>query len=386
MTAIDIERLQITYGDNTVISDLSLRIEDGEFFTLLGPSGCGKTTLLRTIAGFITPASGSISFGGKNVTDFPTHKRNIGMVFQDYALFPDKTVNTNVAYGLKARGVNRADIPGRVAEALERVGMGGFGDRLPSAISGGQRQRVALARALVIRPSVLLMDEPLSNLDAKLRLQIRESISDLQREVGITTVFVTHDQEEALAMSDRIALFRSGNIEQLGSPTEIYRHPRTSYAADFIGTANVIPVTLSGASEANSAEEITVRLGDHALRGQRRAELSGSTAFAIARPEHLSLVALDGAGAIGAGATDAGSTGAGSAEAASGSSAAHQRGTLIPGEVVRRQYLGRVQQHTVRLAGGAVVETSEPANAVGHAQGSTVNVLFPAAETLVLAS
>ncbi len=364
MTSIHVDQLTVTYGDTPVIQTLDLEIRNGEFFTLLGPSGCGKTTLLRTIAGFITPAAGRISFGDKDVTNLPTYRRNIGMVFQDYALFPDKTVNANVAYGLKARKTDRAKIPGMVAEALERVGMEGFGERLPGALSGGQRQRVALARALVIRPSVLLMDEPLSNLDTKLRVQIRESISDLQRELGITTVFVTHDQEEALAMSDRIALFRAGRIEQLGTPTEIYRNPVSSYAADFIGAANVLPVTVTGQAAGAPGEQVTVNLlGRIPLRAVRRTQLTAGDAFAIARPEHLRL------------------TPAGTASDTSG-----WAGTAVPGEVVRQQYLGRVQQHSVRLSDGTVIETSESATGAGFAAGDAVQVLFPERETLVMAS
>lgn len=360
MTSINIDHLRVTYGETPVIDDLDLTISDGEFFTLLGPSGCGKTTLLRTIAGFITPAQGRVAFGDRDVTHLPTHRRNIGMVFQDYALFPDKTVNANVAYGLKARKVERGKISRMVAEALEWVGMEKFGDRLPGALSGGQRQRVALARALAIRPSVLLMDEPLSNLDTKLRIQIRESISDLQREIGITTVFVTHDQEEALALSDRIALFRSGKIEQLGTPTEIYRTPVSSYAADFIGAANVLPVNLTGSEAVTARGSVGVTVGQNRLRGRRRTELTSGGAYAIARPEHLRL------------------THPGEEHDASV--------TAIPGEVVRHQYLGRVQQHSVRLPNGTVIETSEPAIDGGFAVGDHVKVLFPESETLVMGS
>lgn len=358
MTAIHVDRLTVTYGDNTVISDLDLTVHDGEFFTLLGPSGCGKTTLLRTIAGFITPTSGRIAFGDRDVTHVPTHKRNIGMMFQDYALFPDKTVLANVAYGLKARRTPRAEITKRSMDALERVGMDGFADRHPGALSGGQGQRVALARALVIRPSVLLMDEPLSALDTKLRLQIRESIMDLQREVGITTVFVTHDQEEALAMSDRIALFRSGNIEQLGTPSDIYRVPVSSYAADFIGAANVLRVTVAPGSAGTADDEIVVTLGGATIRGVGRTPLAAGQAFAVARPEHLRLLAVD---------------------ERAGENA-------VAGEVVRQQYLGHRQQHRVRLADGSEIETSEPASNRGFAAGTPVTVVFPVSETLVMAS
>ncbi|MBL8655465.1 MAG: ABC transporter ATP-binding protein, partial [Alphaproteobacteria bacterium] len=200
MAGIRIDNLVVGYGAEPVISDLSLDIADGSLFTLLGPSGCGKTTLLRTIAGFIPVRAGKLFFGDRDVTDLPAYRRDIGMVFQDYALFPDKSVYDNVAYGLRARDVPEATIKTTVGEYLERVGLSSFAQRMPAALSGGQRQRVALARALAIKPTVLLMDEPLSNLDAKLRVQVRETIADLQRQVGITTVLVTHDQEEALAL------------------------------------------------------------------------------------------------------------------------------------------------------------------------------------------
>ncbi len=243
---IAIENLAVRYDQKRVIDDLSLSIESGTFFTLLGPSGCGKTTLLRAIAGFLPVDGGRLLFGEKDVARLPAHMRNIGMVFQDYALFPDKTVFDNVAYGLRARRIAEAEIKRKVGHILERVGLEEFGARLPAALSGGQRQRVALARALVISPDVLLMDEPLSNLDAKLRHTVRSSIVELQRESGITTVFVTHDQDEALAMSDRIGVMNAGRLEQVGTPTEIYRSPRSAYVADFIGAANILPVTLPG--------------------------------------------------------------------------------------------------------------------------------------------
>ena len=240
---IGIEALAVRYDGKRVIDGLSLEIAAGTFFTLLGPSGCGKTTLLRAIAGFVPIEAGRIHFGGNDVTHLPAHKRNIGMVFQDYALFPDKTVFDNVAYGLRARRQGEAEIKRKVGDALERVGLSGLGDRHPAALSGGQRQRVALVRALVIAPDVLLMDEPLSNLDAKLRHQVRATIMDLQREAGITTVFVTHDQDEALAMSDRIGVMNAGRLEQVGTSAEIYRDPRTAYVADFVGAANILPAS-----------------------------------------------------------------------------------------------------------------------------------------------
>jgi iron(III) transport system ATP-binding protein len=286
---IGIEDLTVTYGKENVISGLSLDIPEGCFFTLLGPSGCGKTTLLRTIAGFVPAAHGTIRFGGQDVTRLPPHKRAIGMVFQDYALFPDKTVNQNVAYGLHARGEKGPSVARKLAEALDRVGLGHLGDRHPAELSGGQRQRVALARALVIKPAVLLMDEPLSNLDAKLRVQIRETITELQRESNITTVFVTHDQEEALSMSDLIGVMNKGAVEQLGSPQEIYGTPRTAYVADFVGAANRLTTRITPAGEGMVAAELC---GTQVIATDARSGGGGTEAILILRPETLTLTRL----------------------------------------------------------------------------------------------
>ena len=228
------------YGDFTALNGVSLNIKEGEFFTLLGPSGCGKTTLLRMIAGFNSIEGGDFYFGEKRINDVPAHKRDIGMVFQNYAIFPHLTVKENVAYGLKARKVGKQEMETRVSEALELVQISHLADRKPNELSGGQQQRVALARAFVIEPSVLMMDEPLSNLDAKLRVQMRTVIKKLQRRLGITTIYVTHDQEEALAISDRIAVMKDGNIMQIGTPNEIYAKPQNPFVAGFIGVSNFL--------------------------------------------------------------------------------------------------------------------------------------------------
>ena len=228
------------YGDFTALNGVSLNIKEGEFFTLMGPSGCGKTTLLRMIAGFNSIEGGDFYFGEKRINDVPAHKRDIGMVFQNYAIFPHLTVKENVAYGLKARKVGKQEMETRVSEALELVQISHLADRKPNELSGGQQQRVALARAFVIEPSVLLMDEPLSNLDAKLRVQMRTVIKKLQRRLGITTIYVTHDQEEALAISDRIAVMKDGNIMQIGTPNEIYAKPQNPFVAGFIGVSNFL--------------------------------------------------------------------------------------------------------------------------------------------------
>ncbi len=228
------------YGDNTIISDLSLDIKEGEFFTLLGPSGCGKTTLLRMIAGFNSIEGGDFYFGDTRINDMDPAKRNIGMVFQNYAIFPNMTVENNVAFGLKNRKLPKEEIASKTDQFLKLMKIDEYRDRMPERLSGGQQQRVALARALAITPDVLLMDEPLSNLDAKLRVEMRTVIKQIQNEVGITTVYVTHDQEEAMAVSDRIAVMNNGDIQQIGTPKILYQRPANLFVATFIGHTNVI--------------------------------------------------------------------------------------------------------------------------------------------------
>jgi iron(III) transport system ATP-binding protein len=235
-----------SFGTVRAVDRVDLAVEEGEFFTLLGPSGCGKTTLLRMIAGFCELDAGEIRFGKKRIDKLPAHLRNIGMVFQNYAVFPNLTVAGNVAYGLRARKVARPEIASRVEEALALVQLQGYGARLPHQLSGGQLQRVAIARALVIRPQVLLFDEPLSNLDARLRVSMRAEIRELQKSLGITALYVTHDQEEAMSVSDRIALMNNGHLEQIGVPAEIYRHPVSRFAAEFMGTTNRCPARVLG--------------------------------------------------------------------------------------------------------------------------------------------
>ncbi len=243
MTSASIKLASVTKtfdGKVVAVDAVSLDIKAGEFFSLLGPSGCGKTTSLRMIAGFEMPDSGRVLVGGQDITDVAVHHRDMGMVFQSYALFPHRTVAENVAFGLRMRSIPKPEIQRRVAAALAQVALTGFEDRRPSQLSGGQQQRVALARALVIEPRVLLCDEPLGALDRKLRQQMQFELKELQRRLGVTLVFVTHDQEEALAMSDRIAVMNSGRVEQVGSPTEIYERPRTRFVADFIGEINLL--------------------------------------------------------------------------------------------------------------------------------------------------
>jgi iron(III) transport system ATP-binding protein len=239
---IRFERVTQRFDGVALFTGLDLEIPSGRFFTLLGPSGCGKTTLLRMLAGFVAPDAGRVWFGERDVTALPVHQRGVGMVFQDYALFPDRSALANVMYGLQARGIPPREGRARAMAMLERVGLGTLAERSPATLSGGQRQRVAMARALVIEPKLLLLDEPLAALDVKLRVELRAMVRELQLESGITTVFVTHDQEEALALSDIVAVMDRGRIVQMGAPTEIYARPANGYAADFLGSANLVPV------------------------------------------------------------------------------------------------------------------------------------------------
>lgn len=285
---IELDDIFKKFGKLIVVNHVSLLINDGEFFTLLGPSGCGKTTLLRMIAGFHDPDSGDVRFDGKSVISMPAHKRDTGMVFQNYALFPHMTVFDNVAYGLQARKVPSSEIRKRVLEMLEIVKLDNMADRYPRQLSGGQQQRVALARALVIRPQVLLMDEPLSNLDAKLRVSMREEIRRIQKSLGITTVYVTHDQEEAMAVSDRIAVFYDGHMQQADAPRDIYFRPVNRFTADFMGSCNIIPMKAEGIPDAEGtirarSEDGTVfYIKDSAQRAEE-----GKDVFVMLRPDWI---------------------------------------------------------------------------------------------------
>ena len=304
------------YGDFVALKGVSLDIREGEFFTLLGPSGCGKTTLLRMIAGFNSIEGGEFYFGDRLINAVPAHKRDIGMVFQNYAIFPHLTVEENVAYGLKARKVPAREIAPRVAEALELVQIAHLAKRKPNELSGGQQQRVALARAFVIEPSVLLMDEPLSNLDAKLRVQMRTVIKKLQRKLGITTIYVTHDQEEALAISDRIAVMKDGVIMQIGTPTEIYAKPQNPFVAGFIGTSNFLDCTVRENGKVTIENELTIRV-------PLKKEYSGKATLS-ARPEQLFFSEIG-----------------------------------MPGEVQFSTFLGDIIEYEVRLADGQLLTVNE---------------------------
>ena len=285
--SIEIDNVTKAYQNTVVIEGLSATIKPGEFFTLLGPSGCGKTTLLRMIIGFNSIEAGEIRVDGKRINDIPTNKRNMGMVFQNYAVFPHMNVRDNVAYGLKNRGVGKNERYEKVDEILRLVKIDQYANRMPAQLSGGQQQRVALARAIVIQPDVLLMDEPLSNLDAKLRVEMRNVIKRIQHEVGITTVYVTHDQEEALAISDRIAVMNGGVIQQIGTPKFIYQRPANEFVSGFIGLSNFIDASYKdGVIDFGNFYRVPLKLSDGA----------GSEVRAAIRPEEFIIKKSDETG------------------------------------------------------------------------------------------
>lgn len=310
------------------VDDVNLQINAGELVTLLGPSGCGKTTILRMIAGFETPTEGQVFIGKHDVTSIAANKRNIGFVFQNYALFPHMTVFDNIAYGLKIRKLPTGEIVRRVAEALETVSLGGIEDRFPNQLSGGEQQRVALARVLVINPQVLLMDEPLSNLDAKLRIYMRSEIRSLQKRLGITCVYVTHDQKEALALADRIAVLNGGKVEQIATPFELYTNPTSLFVADFIGQANILKGKLTSI-DGNFAKVLISEITVIAYVGEKSLEFKvGDEVAAAIRPESIEIVSSDD-------------------------------GTLR-GQIVSSVFLGDEIEYVVKLASGDTIRVVEP--------------------------
>lgn len=332
-TRIEISNLVKAFGSGSgatrAVDDLSVTIEPGELFFLLGPSGCGKTTLLRMIAGFIDPTSGVIKFDDRVVTHDAPNKRNTGMVFQSYALWPHMTVADNVAFGLKIRKVSGAERDKLVHEALASVQMEQYANRKPTQLSGGQQQRVALARALVIKPDVLLLDEPLSNLDAKLRNDLRLEIRRICKSAGITTVYVTHDQKEALSMADRVALLRAGQVVQLGTPVELYRKPKSRFVAEFLGETNLIRATTETYNNNRATLAIEAGTFDAALDHEPQRECLVSV-----RPEAID---LDVEGAAG----------------------------TLPATIKESAYLGETAQHLVELKGAGVIKVAQ-LNPFGH--------------------
>ena len=291
--AVELRGVVKRYGGHTVLHELSLQVERGEFLTLLGPSGCGKTTLLNLIAGFAEGDDGEIFIDGSSVTTQPPHLRQIGIVFQSYALFPHMTVERNIGYGLRMRGVHAAEVEQRVAEMMALVHLDGLGERKPRQLSGGQQQRVALARALVIRPKVLLLDEPFSALDKSLRASMQVEVRDIQRRLGVTTVFVTHDQGEALAMSDRVAVMSKGVIRQIAAPAELYQNPQDPFVASFLGDVNILPAYYQG----ENADGLQLRVGAGIVVVGRDRLVGGSheggNLNIYVRPEQLRMQALD---------------------------------------------------------------------------------------------
>lgn len=301
MAFVELSNIEAGYTKGSpILKDFHLSVEKGELVSLLGPSGCGKTTTLRTIAGFITAEAGSVVIDGNDYTKVPPNKRNIGLVFQNYALFPHLTVYENVAYGLKRRHVDKKLIPGKISEVLKLVSLDGYEKRLPSQLSGGQRQRVALARSIVIEPDLLLLDEPLSNLDAKLRDEMRAELSRLQHQLGITMIYVTHDQVEALSLSSRIIVMNEGEIEQMGTPEDIYEKPATPFVAKFVGFDN----HLDGTVESFDGKRMVVSCGDYSIESTRELSESakdlgpGDAVSLFFRPDDVTLRKTKGANCL----------------------------------------------------------------------------------------
>src|SRR5688572_1214255 len=348
---IALEEVSKRFGTTLAVDRVSLDIGDGELFTLLGPSGCGKTTLLRLIAGFYPVDGGQIHFGPRRVDGLAPYERNIGMVFQNYALWPHMTVRGNVTYGLRLRKLSAAEIARRLAAGLAKVNLTGLEERYPGQLSGGQQQRVALARALVLNPDILLLDEPLSNLDAKIRTQVRSEIRALQQDLGITTVYVTHDQEEALSLSDRVAVMRDGRVQQVATPKTLYERPVNRFVADFVGTNNFIP----GLCKAHERDRITVETPLGLVHGRAADGVTAGARCVLAvRPENVTI------GAAG--------------------------DNVVDGRVAFASYLGSTLRYDVQTAAGLVLKV-DVGDAWHHeplAVGAPVRVSFPASVALTL--
>jgi spermidine/putrescine transport system ATP-binding protein len=343
------------FGDAVAVNGIDLHVTPGEFFTMLGPSGCGKTTTLRLIAGFERPDEGKILLDGNDMSRTPPHRRRVNTVFQSYALFPHKTVADNVAFGLRYQRTTKAEIKRRVAESLALVRMEDYGHRRPAQLSGGQQQRVALARALVLEPPVLLLDEPLGALDARLRIDLQVELKRIQEQLEVTFIYVTHDQDEALTMSDRVAVMRGGNIEQCNEPRALYEAPETAFVANFLGASNLVPVAVGEAHGAGRH----LALGSFGLVAETCALAQGVEALAMIRPENVRLEAH-------------GTTGE----------------NRVPGMVEEVVYLGFHQEVRVRLANGTLVkaDVSNDDEQDEHEQGDPVSVHLPPRHLRVLAA
>jgi putative spermidine/putrescine transport system ATP-binding protein len=348
MSFLQLSGLQKSFGTNHVVKDFNLDIEKGEFISLLGPSGCGKTTVLRMVVGFETPTVGSISVEGKDIVALRPNQRKIGMVFQAYALFPNLTVAQNVGFGLRVAGTETATAAKRVQEMLDLIGLPELGGRYPFQLSGGQQQRVALARALAVQPRVLLLDEPLSALDAKIRVSLRGEIREIQRNLGITTIFVTHDQEEALSMSDRVVVMNGGIAEQIGTPLEIYNRPATRFVAAFVGTLNQLQATVIDAASGQ------VQIGQNQFTLGRPVPAGSSVTLAI-RPEVVALGAGQGSD------------------------------ITLPATILDVNFLGAVIRVRVRTSGGELsLDTFNNAETPPPVQGQELQVSFARDALLVL--
>lgn len=350
---VELRNLSKLFDGVAAVENLDLQVRRGEFFSLLGPSGCGKTTTLRMVAGFERPSSGAIFLNGEDITERPAFQRDVHTVFQSYALFPHMNVTDNIAFGLRRHHASRRESRARAVEALELVGLSGFELRRVSELSGGQQQRVALARALVLQPAVLLLDEPLSALDAKIRAQLRLQLKAIQEQLGTTFIFVTHDQEEALSMSDRVGVMNEGRLDQVGTPEEVYESPRTLFVADFLGISNLMRCEISSVDERGCE----VQLEGFTLRSRRGGRREPGPAAVVARPERVMVTQRNGS----------------------------QPANAIPGMVERSVYTGSTLSVMIRLATGALIQVaSMNTRRERLASGAAVYVAFPEDDLHVL--
>jgi len=360
VTDVRLERVTKRFGEAVAVDDLTLEIAKGEFFSLLGPSGCGKTTTLSMIGGFETPTSGSIRLGDQDVSRTPPYKRDVNTVFQSYALFPHLNVFENIAFGLRRKGLPKQEITGRVAEALRLVDLSDYEQRTTAQLSGGQQQRIALARALVNEPRLLLLDEPLGALDLKLRKQMQLELKRIQKDVGITFLYVTHDQEEAMVMSDRLAVMNSGRIEQLGTPEEVYENPATEFVASFLGASNLVPGKITQPADGSGLVEI-VLAGDHKVRVKADRVPAGALEVKVGvRPEKLHLEPV-------------------SAQVTPGVN-------TVTGQVVLGTYVGVSHQYTLRVPGDTELTVYVQNLGAGHAPtlGETMRLSWLPEHTFVV--